>query len=251
MNGWGRVRTLGVLLLAVAAVLPAVSSGALRHGDHRRQEAVNGPTVEQLPFRIRDTFNGTSANPMVWFTDQGQENAGTTVGVGGGSLWLTASSSASSGFHDGITTRCRAMGDFDARIRFTLSSWPAGDNVSLAVNAYPLGNTFLKSSTAGNAFGLYLLNGSAVGGGNVWLPASAHGGLLWMSRRGAITSSYFRTGTTGNWNEIGQWKGSTVPVSVDVAIWNVGFGSQPFPFGGQPVSVQVESFKLDAAGLSC
>ncbi len=234
MSSWGRVRTVAAFLLVTAGVLPAVSSGAPRRGDSRQQHASNSPTWAQLPYRIRDSFNGTSANPAVWSTDQGP-NAGTSEGVRGGSLWLTASSAASSGFHEGISTRCRAIGDFDARIRFTLSTWPAGDNVSLAVNAYPLGNTFLQSTAAGNVFGLYLLRGSEVGGRNVTLPASARGGLLWMSRRGALTSAYFRTGTTGNWNQIGQLNGSTVPMSVDVAIWNVPrFGAQLSHSEGSP-----------------
>lgn len=243
MNSWVRVRTVGLLLLGGAAVLPATSLGAPRHRGSRRRDAGNAQTVAQLPYRIRDSFNGTSVNPAVWVTDE--QTFGTSRGVQDGSLRLSASSAAGSGFHDGILTRCKVVGDFDARIRFTLSVWPTNDNVSLAVNAYPLGNTFVASAVGGNALGIYVPPGNAARTGHITMPASAHGGLLRLSRRGNLVSAYFRSGPTGSWNRLGQLIGSTSPTFVGVAIWNVS------DFGGQTASVQVESFKLDAAGLSC
>ena len=62
-----------------------------------------------LPYQISDSFNGTSLNSNLWFTDE--QSAGTTQGVEGGALQLTASADAASGFHDGILTHCQAVGE--------------------------------------------------------------------------------------------------------------------------------------------
>jgi hypothetical protein len=237
MDSRVRFRAVAVLLLASAAALPAASSGAALHG-HRNHQTGSLQTGPQLPYRIRDSFNGASLNPAVWFTDQ--QSAGTTQGVQDGSLRLAASSAASSGFHDGILTRCQAVGDFDARIRFTLSSWPAGDNVTLAVNAPPLGNTFVENAAGGDVYGLFVAPS-----GFITIPTSVQGGVLRLSRRGDLTSAYILSGRGGQWNQIARFSGSTNPTYVGVALWNIS------DFGGKPVSVQVESFKLDAAGLSC
>lgn len=225
-----RLTALAVVLVASAAVLLAASSGA---------RAGNPHTGPQLPYRISDSFDGASLNGSVWFTDQ--QSDGTSQGVQDGSLLLTASSAASSGFHDGILTRCQALGDFDAQIRFTLSTWPTGDNVSLAVNAPNLGNTFVENAIGGDVYGLFVQPS-----GFITIPASVRSGELRLSRRGDLTSAaYFRSGQAGQWHQIAQFSGSTGGTWVGVAIWNIS------DFGGQPVSVQVDSFKLDAAALSC
>lgn len=225
-----RLAALAVLLVAGAAVLPTASSGA-RAGDSQ-----TGP---QLPYRITDSFNGTSLNGAVWVTDQ--QSDGTTQGVQDGSLQLTASNAASSGFHDGILTRCQAQGDFDAQIGFTLSTWPAGDNVSLAVNAPNLGNTFVENAVGGDVSGLFVQPS-----GFITIPRlPVRSGELLLSRRGDLTSAYLRPGPAGPWRQIGQFSGSTSGTWVGVAIWNIS------NFGGQPVSVRVNSFELDAAALSC
>jgi hypothetical protein len=220
---------LGLVLVASAAVLAAASSGA---------RAGNPQTGPQLPYRINDTFDGTSLNAAVWFTDQ--QSDGTSQVVQDGSLRLTASNAASSGFHDGILTRCQAVGDFDAQIRFTLSTWPADDNVTLAVNAPNLGNTFVESTVGGDSYGLFVLPSDFI-----TIPVSGRSSELRLSRRGDLTSAYFRSGRAGQWHQIGQFSGSTSDTWAGVAIWNIS------DFGGQPVSVQVESFELDAAALSC
>lgn len=216
-----RVAALAVSLVASAAALPAASSAA------------------GLPLQISDSFNGTSLNSAVWFPDT--QFAGTTQGVQDGSLRLTVSSAPASGFHDGITTICQAVGDFVAQIRFTLSTWPAGDNVSLAVNTN-IGNTFVDSEVGGDVSGLYILGSGAY----VQIPVSVRSGELRLSRRGDLISAYVRSGLVGKWQQSGQFVGSTSATFVDVAMWNTSG-----PFGGQPVSVQVESFKLYAAALSC
>ena len=167
-----RLAALAVVLVASAAVLPAASSGA---------RAGNPHTGSQLPYRISDSFDGTSLNAAVWFTDQ--QSDGTSQGVQDGSLRLTASSAASSGFHDGILTRCQAVGDFDAQIRFTLSNWLAGDNVSLAVNAPNLGNTFVENAVGGDVYGLFVQPS-----GFITIPTSVRSRELRLSRRGDLTA---------------------------------------------------------------
>jgi hypothetical protein len=194
----------------------------------------------QLPYQISDSFNGTTLNSAVWFIDSFQ-NAGTSQVVQGGSLHLTAYA-ASPGFHDGILARCQAVGDFDAQMHFTLSTWPAGDNVTLALNAPPLGNTFVESAVGGDVYGLFVQQPL----GYITIPRlPVRSGELRLSRRGDLTSAYFRSGYAGIWHQIDQFSGSTSATFVGVAIWAFS------DFGGQPVSVQVDSFKLDAAGLSC
>jgi hypothetical protein len=224
-----RLTAVAVLFVASAAVLPVASSGA---------RAGNPHTGPQLPYRISDSFDGSSLNAAVWVTDQ--QSDGTSQGVQDGSLRLTASNAASSGFHDGILTHCQAVGDFDAQIRFRLSTWPADNNVSLAVNAPNLGNTFVQSAVGGDVFGLFVQPS-----GFITIPASVRRGELRLSRRGDLTSAYVRSGRTRQWHQIAQFSGSTSATWVGVAIWNIS------DFGGQPVSVQVDSFRLDAAALSC
>src|SRR5262249_44002104 len=138
-----RLAALVVSLLGSAAVLPAASSGAPATGSH------TGP---QLADRIAHNLDGRSLNGEVLVTDQQRD--GPSQDVLNGALRLTASSAASSGFHDGILTRCQARGDFDARIRFALPTWPADDNVSLAVNAPNLGNAFVEDAVGGDVYGL-------------------------------------------------------------------------------------------------
>jgi hypothetical protein len=227
-----RFKLFTAALVAVLALVVSAAAGA------RAGTPQPGP---QLPYQISDNFNGTSLNSALWFTDVFQ-NAGTSLGVQGGSLQLAASSAASSGFHDGILATCQAVGDFDAQIQFTLSTWPAGDNVTLAVNAPPLGNTFVESAVGGDVYGMIVQPTP----GYITIPRlPTRSGELRLSRRGDLTSAYFRAGYAGMWHQIDQFSGSTAPTFVGVAIWNIS------DFGGQPVSVQVDSFKLDAAGLSC
>lgn len=225
-----RLAALTLLLVASGAVLLTSVGGA---------SAGDSGIGSQFPYRIADSFDGTSLNGNVWFTDI--QSAGTTQTVQNGALQLAASSTASSGFHDGILTRCLALGDFDAQIRFTLSAWPAGDDVSLAVNAPYLGNTWVDSAAGGDVYGLYVQPS-----GFITIPRlPTRSGDLRLSRRADLTSAYFRPGPAGPWQPIGQFSGSTSGTWVGVAIWNIS------SFGGQPVSVRVESFELDAAALSC
>ena len=212
-----------------AAVLPAASSSA---------RPADAQTGSQLPYRINDSFDGTSLNGAVWFTDQ--QSDGTSQDVQDGSLRLAASNAASSGFHDGILTRCQAQGDFDAKIRFTLSTWAAGDDVSLAVNAPNLGNTFVQNAVGGDVYGLFVQPS-----GFITIPSFVRSGELRLSRRGDLTSAYYRSGHGREWHQIAQFRGSTSGTWVGVAIWNIS------GFGRQPVSVQIDSFRLAAAGLSC
>ena len=137
-------------------------------------------------------------------------------------------------------TRCQAQGDFDAKIRFTLPTWAAGDNVSLAVNAPTLGNIFVENAVGGDVYGLFVQPS-----GFITIPSSVRSGGLRLSRRGDLTSAYYRAGHAWEWHLIAQFSGSTSGTWVGVAIWNIS------SFGGQPVSVQIDSFRLDAAGLSC
>ena len=248
-----RVAALAVSLVASAAVLPAASSAARARTDSHRagrdggtgadwnglDGAASAPAGTPLPYQISDSFNGTSLNSNLWFTDE--QSAGTTQGVEGRALQLTASADAASGFHDGILTHCQAVGDFVAEIRFTLLAWPAGDNVSLAVNAPNLANTDVDSVVGGDVFDLFVAPSEGIS-----IPASVHSGELLLSRRGGVFNAYVRSGSPGRWQLIGRLSGSTGNVWVGVAIWNASG-----PFGAQPVSVQVQSFKLDAQGLSC
>jgi DNA-binding SARP family transcriptional activator len=185
-----------------------------------------------------DDFLGSSLNGSEWFTDQ--QSTGTSQGVQGGGLLLTASNAASSGFHDGILTHCRAQGDFDARVNFKLLNWPAGNNVSFAVNAPNLGNAFVEDAVGGDRYGLFVQPSAFV-----TIPASVVSGDLRVSRRGNITSAYVRPASATRWQQIAGFHGSTSDTWVGVAIWNIS------DFGGQPVSVQINSFELHAVGLSC
>jgi hypothetical protein len=248
-----RVAVLAVSLAASAAVLPAASSAARARMDSHRAGPDGGGTGADwngldgaaspqaggpLPFQLSDSFSGTSLNSSLWYS--GVVPAGTTQGVQDGALQLTASADAASGFNDTIVTDCQAVGDFVAEIHFTLSTWPAGDNVTLALGAPPLGVATVSSSPGGDTYGLF------VGSEGVTIPASVSSGELLLSRRGGLASAYARSVPGGRWQLIGRLNAPTSNVWVGPGIYNVYYA-----FGGQPVSVQVESFKHDAAGRNC
>lgn len=203
--------------------------------------APSGAGAQNLPVHVFDTFNGTSLNPAKWYL--GTPNPGTTVSVHDGSLWLGASSNATSGFNIGPLLDCQVVGDFDAQIAFTLSTWPADSNVTLALSAPPLGQTFLISTSTGDDWGLFAPIGTGYGFTTFPVSAPVQSGSLRLIRQGAETSGYYRTGPSPTWHRIGTLTASTAPAYVGAAIWNVGT-----PFGGQPVSVAIHSFNLQAAG---
>ena len=140
-------------------------------------------------------------------------------------------------------TLCQAVGDFVAEIRFTLSTWPAGDNVGLALTAPNLGNTFVDSEVGGDTYGLFITAGR---GADPHLGAAAASCVL--SRRGSLASAYARSGLAGSWQQIGRLNASTSS--------HLGrHGDLEHPrsrrSGASRSRLQVESFKLDAEGLSC
>jgi hypothetical protein len=125
----------------------------------------------------------------------------------------------------------------------TLSTWPAGDNVTVALVGL-VGNTFVNSQSTGDVWGLFVPQTTGTGYGYTQFPAFVTSGSLRMIRRGDEISSYFRTDHSRTWQRIGEFAGTTAPSYLGVAIWN-----SSGPFGGQPVSVAIHSFKLEAAGL--
>jgi hypothetical protein len=121
-----------------------------------------------------------------------------------------------------------------------LNQWPANDGVSLALNAPPLGNTWINSAPGGEIYGLFVAPS-----GFTTIPTAASSGELRLVRRGDVTTGYERS-TGSGWTMIGSFAGSTDDTYVGVAIWNTGE-----PFGGQPVSVRVTAFHLYAQQLVC
>ena len=203
----------------------------------------SGASAASLPIHLFDSFNGTSLNPATW--NLGTPTPGATVSVHDGSLWLSASSTSPPSFNTAVVlgAGCQVVGDYDAEIEFTLSSWPADSDLTLALSGD--GHTFLTSEPEGNFWGLYDLATNALGYNYTQIPAYVHSGALRLTRRNDRITSYFRTDRSATWQRIAQFTGDTAPAWMSMNLW-----TGVSPFGGQPVSVAIHSFKLEAAGLA-
>jgi beta-xylosidase len=74
--------------------------------------------------RIDDSFSGSTIDPNTWWFGTNNPNA-LAISQAEGHLTVNISGRAGNDFNASLGTRCRAHGNFDARISFDLSAWPA------------------------------------------------------------------------------------------------------------------------------
>jgi DNA-binding SARP family transcriptional activator len=186
------------------------------------------------------TAHPTLADPTDWWTathprqlSVARTDDRVTVGMPG---------SAGDGFNATIETRCKVIGDFDARARFQLLQWPGTDGIWVSLMAADLGgvNTY-RSDAFGETYGAYIPphDGTTV-------PASGSSGTLRLTRQGnLITGSYL---ADGSWVTIYKAIGPTTDTAISLAVFNLPDVS---PFAGRPATVSFDGFTLAARKLRC
>ncbi len=109
--------------------------------------------------QITDTFSGNTIDPRIWWAGGNRPDA-VAVSQAEGHLTVSVSGRAGNDFNAGVGTLCRAHGDFDARISFELSAWPALDGVQVALMAFGdgaslVGNVYRASASWGDSYGAW------------------------------------------------------------------------------------------------
>ena len=117
------------IVIALLAALPS-SASAARVTQHR----------------IDDGFSSPAIDTQTWFVGT-NDPASVTIAQADGKLGFAVSGDAADGFGGGISTQCKAHGDFDAQVSFDLNQWPANNAVWVSLMAEDLGgvNTYRAS----------------------------------------------------------------------------------------------------------
>jgi hypothetical protein len=186
---------------------------------------------------VRDTFFGPQIDPKGWIIENDFEPEVAIVDIH--KVDMLASPGAADDFVASIVTRCRAHGNFDARVEFRLPFWPTSpDGISAALDAMPgyaVARTFLDT---GDAYT------SSLGAQLVTIPTSATIGALRLVRQGSTLSSYYRAGRA--------WV--LVDTNPDVPTTNTQIAlrlSSPGTFGGHGVEANYDNFRLHADHIRC
>jgi hypothetical protein len=223
---FGSATALVALLVASLAATPAFPDGVGRQ-------------------RIDDSFSGTTIDPDVW------ENLGVTqpgaaaISQAEGHLTFNISGRVDGDLTAALRTRCRAHGDFDARISFVLSAWPAYDGVDVALMAYEdwsvVGMVYRVFASWGDTYGAYypLSNGTVV-------PASGSRGTIRLVRQGSTMTSYYWGGS--QWVAIFAGEVPAGDVRLHPTVFTSNGATQ---FGHDWALIQFDDFHLTADGLVC
>jgi hypothetical protein len=190
---------------------------------------------------IRDQFGGNQLDSAIWFPFADDPNV--TVSQGQGRVTVAVPSNAAQGFNAGIATRCKAHGDFDARLRFSLVDWPVGDGLNVSLLAVDLGgvNTYRTNNFGSEQYGSFIPPS-----GGTLVPTSGNRGVLRLTRQGDTFTSSYRQG--GHWVTIFSGIGPTSDTALNLTVFNL---SAIHPFGGLPATIAFRSFALDADGIVC
>jgi hypothetical protein len=122
-------------------------------------------------------------------------------------------------------TDCVAIGDFDARSHYKLTTWPARNSVrvGLLVNnpTYPSPAGSLSVQRASLTTGeSYVLDATDPGGGVVTQATSETSGDLRVKQQGDTIRALYRDASTGNkWNTLDTSPAYTGAVSLGVSVW--------------------------------
>ena len=192
---------------------------------------------------ITDHFTGQAIDSSVWFFGTNQADR-VALSEGDGHVMINVSGAATNDFNAGLGTRCKASGDFDARLSFKLDAWPRfnGVWVSLLANDTNGFNTYRASVSwsTGDVYGSYLPPAGTT------VPATGIRGTLRLVREGAAWASYYRVHT--DWVAIASGAGPTSDTSISIAVFNI---SPATPFGGQNAMVEFDKFRLFADSIVC
>ena len=198
------------------------------------------------PSLIHDSFNGTSIDSNVWGWSGTNQPQNVSISQTGGGLTVSVSSAAANDLNAALGTRCKARGNFDARLAFSLVSWPSANGVWVSLNTAGTGgfNAYRVSwlFSTGDEYGVYL---PPSGGGTT--QASGTDGTLRLTRSGSTWKAYYLSGTT--WVQIdGSGTGPTYDIEFNPSVFNL---SGVLPFGGQATTVTFRKFTVVADRIVC
>ncbi len=196
------------------------------------------------PHHIHEMFRGTSidyTNTWAWWgTNQPSD---VSFAQTDGALTVNVSGAAQPDFNVSGTTLCLAHGDFDARVEFSLDTWPPhnGVFVSLMIAGTPF-NVFRASFPDAERYGAFLPPNNT----NPPPLATGTSGELRLTREGAMISAYYAS--DHHWVPLLTSAGPTDDVALTLAVFNIsGAGT----FAGQPVTVSFDNFRVAADAIIC
>ena len=220
------------LLLALAA--SGVSAAALGGG--------------ATPKLIHDSFAGSSIDSNVWGWYGTNQPDSVSISQVNGALTVGVTSTAPNDFNAGLGTRCKARGDFDARLTFDLAAWPAENGVWVSLNTNTNGYNAYRVSwhfdSVEEAYGAYLPDANPDGG---LVASTDRTGTLRLTRTESTWSAYFQS-VLGDWVQIASGAGPSQDIEFIANIFNL---SNVLQFGGQATTVKFTKFKVVADSVVC
>ena len=217
--------------------------------------AVGGPAARLLTIRpdgsdqrlipqaadVTDGFDGPMLDSSKWW--QNLTGPGSVLAVTGGRVEMSLAPDATngpSGFMGPVFgSQCRAVGDYDARVRYELLDWPFSNGVHALLGDAGTTGSIARRSESG--FEDYLAFFNPV-------PASAlttHvAGELRLVRTGATLTAYFREGD--GWVPLLTGPTTTAPTFLAGSLF-----SNDAIFGNAFVRVAYDDFRITADGFAC
>jgi DNA-binding CsgD family transcriptional regulator len=194
------------------------------------------PTASAAP-AIADDFAGADVDSAVWDVSVG---ANLYVFKSQSRLAVYVGPDAGNAFQAGVTTVCKAGGDFDAQVAFELVTWPQRDAlwVSLMGSGTPF-NTYRTNRDSMDSYGAYLPPAGRE------VRAQGLTGKLRLTRAGGRWSGYFQA--SDRWSLIASGAGPSDDVGLSVVVFNGDIA----PFGGREALVYFKNFRVTADRIVC
>jgi hypothetical protein len=223
---------------AIAVVAAVAAIGVLA------SVASAGGVTQKL---IQDPFSGSTIDSNVWAFWGGNDGSDVSMSEGHGALAFTIGAGAINDFTSGLTTRCAAHGDFDARLAFDLPQWTTNNGVWVSLNTAGTGgfNVYRVSwqFETGDSYSAFLPGTS----GPPPVPAdTGSSGTLRLTRNGNTWAGYYLDGDT--WVLLDSGPGPTSDIQFSPGVFNI---SGVIPFGGNPTTVNFDRFQVNADSIVC
>jgi DNA-binding SARP family transcriptional activator len=206
-------------------------------------------TLPATPVTVSDTFGGNQIDGTIWYPIR--FGTGWDMTERNGRLEFSFSPKSAPGppygnFGGLVGTQCKFPGDFDARVDFALVDWPAGNGITVILNAF-LGPTNIgwqswrrSSAQWGEAYGSYTGTSASVA-------LNDTAGTLRIARHNGTITAYFLH--NGAWDAITSGRNTslaTIALSADG-----GPGYNDGPFIGQQVTVDFDNFTVTGTNPTC
>ena len=206
-------------------------------------DADDGSDEHVLPqaAEVADSFDHDGLDGSKWW--ESFHGGGSSLVVTGGraetSLAADATNGPSGFMGPGFGSQCRAVGDYDARVRYELLDWPFSNGVHVLLG--DAGTTGAIGRRSESGFDDYLAFFNPV-------PASAltdhMTGELRLMRSGMSLTALYREGDT--WVSLLTGPTTTAPVLLNVHLF-----SNEAIFGKRFVRVAYDDFQIEATAFEC